>query len=287
MWTGIADKLTGVTGQIFHLADIRPISGGCINKAYRIEAKDGRIFFAKINAPDSLECFRCESESLRALRHVRSILLPKPLHHGISGGKAYLILQYIDLSGRPNPTLLGQQLASLHLNHGERYGWHGDNFIGLTPQKNHWSYSWIDFFRSERLEFQLRLNYDKGYRYEYSFALLEKLEVFFDDYIPIPSLLHGDLWGGNTAYTPKGYPVLFDPAAYYGDRETDLAMTELFGRFAPAFYTAYEERWPLHPGYTKRKPLYQLYHILNHAYLFGGSYEAQADHLISKLYFSA
>ena len=207
MWSDIAAAITEHTGQLFELEDTRPVDGGCINESYRIEAKDSRRFFVKTNASDAQEMFSREMSSLRILRETQSIFLPKPLKTGLSDNKAYLILEYIDLGGTEKPALMGQQLARLHLNNGEQYGWHEDNFIGLTPQKNTTNYDWIDFYRSERLAYQLRLNHDKGHRYEHGTALLDKIEAFFSGYTPVPSLLHGDFWTGNAAYTQNGFPV--------------------------------------------------------------------------------
>lgn len=283
MWDVITADITEHTGQLFEFDSARPIGGGCINDAFRVEAKDSRRFFVKTNTLESLEQFRLEMNSLRILREAQSIFLPKPIKTGTSENFAYLILEYIELGGVEKPALMGQQLARLHLNNGEHYGWHEDNFIGLAPQKNTPNYDWIDFYRSERLEYQLRLNHEKGNRYTNGSILLEKLEAFFAGYTPVPSLLHGDLWAGNAAYTRNGYPVLFDPASYYGDRETDIAMAELFGGFPTEFFEAYQAIWPLNANYPQRKPLYQLYHVLNHAYLFGGSYYTQADRLINEL----
>ena len=180
---------------------------------------------------------------------------------------------------------LGQRLAGLHRSSAERFGWHRDNTIGATPQSNRWTASWIEFWRTQRLGFQLELAARNGYggslqrRGEQLLAQLDALLA----HDPAPSLLHGDLWGGNAAATPAGEPVLFDPACYYGDREADLAMTELFGGFAPAFYSAYRDTWQVDAGYAVRRDLYNLYHVLNHLNLFGGGYRAQAEGMIERL----
>ena len=284
MWHRIASVITEHTDQLFELDSAQAIGGGCIHACYKLEGKDSRRYFLKTHSAEASALLRCEFNALRILRETQSIYLPKPLHMGTTEDKAYLLLEYIEFGGPPNPERMGQQLAALHLNTGEQYGWHEDNFIGLAPQKNTQNYDWIDFFRTERLAFQIRLNHDRGYRYKQAQALLDKIEAFFAGYLPVPSLLHGDLWSGNAAYTRNGYPIIFDPAAYYGDRETDLAMTELFGGFPTGFYDAYNRAWPLDPGYAERKQLYQLYHILNHAYLFGGGYVSQAESCINALH---
>ncbi|MDH3990520.1 MAG: fructosamine kinase family protein, partial [Gammaproteobacteria bacterium] len=162
---------------------------------------------------------------------------------------------------------------------------HRENTIGLTPQLNGWSDSWVEFLKEQRLGFQLRLAADNGFAgalQEQGARLLRRLPAWFEDYNPSPSLLHGDLWGGNWA-SCGGEPVIFDPAVYYGDRESDLAMTRLFGGFGRTFYTAYEAAWPLEPGHEARNDIYQLYHVLNHLNLFGSGYLGRAQELLRKL----
>jgi fructosamine-3-kinase len=156
-------------------------------------------------------------------------------------------------------------LANAHRRPGPRFGWSRDNYIGSTPQANAWCDDWAEFWRDRRLRPQLELAASKGFDVEMpSLHLLENHE-------PQPSLLHGDLWSGNAGFTAQG-PVVFDPAVYYGDREADLAMTELFGGFPREFYDAYRKEWPVDEGYARRKHLYNLYHLLNHLNLFGAGY---------------
>ncbi len=161
-----------------------------------------------------------------------------------------------------------------------------DNWIGRTPQPNGWQHDWIAFRREQRLGFQLQLAAQNGFGgalQRDGEQLLARLDGLFDGYVPVPSLLHGDLWGGNHGFLADGTPVVFDPALYVGDRECDLAMSELFGGFAADFYAAYRASWPLDAGYAVRKTLYNLYHILNHANLFGGGYAAQAARMTAAL----
>ena len=187
-----------------------------------------------------------------------------------AGASAYLLLEFLELRSGGDFASLGTMLAAMHRRQAERYGWPRDNYIGATAQPNGWSESWMAFWRERRLEPQLALAARNGYRIDVPpvWQLLEGHE-------PAPSLLHGDLWSGNAGFLPDGAPALFDPAVYYGDREADLAMTELFGGFARQFHSAYEAAWPLAPGYARRKHLYNLYHLLNHLNLFGGGYLAQ------------
>jgi fructosamine-3-kinase len=166
-----------------------------------------------------------------------------------------------------------------------RFGWHRDNTIGSTPQINDPSDDWITFYRDHRLGFQYQLAADHGYGelMPSGQQLMDCLDQFFADYKPRASLLHGDLWSGNYAIDQNGQPVIFDPAVYYGDREADLAMTELFGGFSARFYAAYNDAYPLDAGYKVRKNLYNLYHILNHLNLFGGGYLGQAERMTRQL----
>ena len=213
--------------------------------------------------------FAAEAEGLEALRpHIR---VPQVLDHGVKGGKAFIRLEHLDLQ-RGDYASFGRMLAALHRQTGARYGWHRDNYIGLSPQQNGWSDDWAEFWRERRLRPQ----------FERAGLKCEFFEHLLQDHRPRPSLLHGDLWNGNAGFTAEG-PVVFDPAVYYGDREADLAMTELFGGFPLDFYTAYEEVYPLDKGYQTRKHLYNLYHLLNHLNLFGGGYLAQVKATLSLL----
>jgi fructosamine-3-kinase len=178
---------------------------------------------------------------------------------------------------------LGRALAALHRVTAHEHGWSRDNTIGATPQANAPCGDWAEFWRERRLGFQLRLAAANGHRLAQGERLMEKLPAFFSGYRPAPSLLHGDLWAGNAAATAAGEPVVFDPAVYYGDREADMAMTELFGGFPRSFYEAYGSEYPLDAGYAVRRDLYNLYHVLNHLNLFGGGYRSQAERMIGQL----
>jgi fructosamine-3-kinase len=196
----------------------------------------------------------------------------------VRSGEAFIEMEKLELGGREDWPAMGRMLAALHRKTAERFGWASDNWIGLAPQTNGWSEDWIAFWRERRLAPQL----ERAGLASKAAPLLERLERFFPGYRPVPSLLHGDLWRGNAGFTPEG-PVIFDPAVYYGDREADLAMTELFGGFPRAFYAAYEDAWPLDSGYTRRKRLYNLYHLLNHLNLFGASYLGQVHAVLRGL----
>jgi fructosamine-3-kinase len=230
--------------------------------------------------------FVAEAAGLDAIAATSTLRVPQAIAHGIAGEQSYLVLEHLELHARGNARLLGKQLAALHRCSARQFGFSQDNFIGTTAQANTWKIDWIDFWREQRLGFQLQLAAENGYGGQLQSLgdkLLDALPAFFRGYTPPPSLLHGDLWSGNHAFIADGTPTLFDPAAYYGDRECDLAMTELFGGFPPSFYAAYRAEWPLHEGYEIRRDLYNLYHILNHANLFGGGYVRQAEQMIRAL----
>ncbi|MFZ2404917.1 MAG: fructosamine kinase family protein [Methylobacter sp.] len=286
-WQAIVQHIESATRQPFKLLKTQPLSGGDINAAYRLQAED-LSFFVKLNSPDRLPMFEAEAAGLEALAQTQAIRVPKPIACGKTPDHAFLVLEYVALNNLNSRAaqLLGQQLAQLHLQKQPYFGWHRDNTIGSTAQVNGQYHDWIAFWQQQRLGHQLALAAAKGYGGRLQ-TLGEKLCAdlgpLFSGYRPQPALVHGDLWGGNAAADEQGKPVIYDPACYFGDRETDLAMTELFGGFGPAFYQAYQAVYPLDPGYATRKTLYNLYHILNHLNLFGQSYLHQAENMINKL----
>ncbi|WP_296812053.1 fructosamine kinase family protein [Thiocapsa sp.] len=280
----IACEIASATGRPFRIQREQSVGGGCINRAV-VLADGARAYFVKLNSADRLEMFEAESEGLVALRAAKAIRVPEPVCTGIAGVQSYLAIEYLDLAGRLNGAEAGRRLAHLHRFTASDFGWHRDNTIGSTPQNNARSSEWVDFWRAHRLGFQLDLAVRNGHGRTLSDSG-ERLMSVLDDLIghrPAPSLLHGDLWGGNIGATREGEPVIFDPAVYYGDRETDLAMTELFGGFGSDFYAAYREVSPLPPEYGTRRILYNLYHVLNHLNLFGGGYLAQAKAMTDRL----
>ncbi|MDP2762134.1 MAG: fructosamine kinase family protein [Sideroxyarcus sp.] len=306
----LASVISDVTQRRFEVRCATAVGGGDISQAYCLEGADGSRYFLKLNDAKQHAIFAAEAAGLNAIAATGTLRVPQPIVHGVADGHSYLVLEHLALSPRGNPRLLGAQLAALHrctsdslhsslhvtekMNSGHarrgRFGFARDNFIGTTPQPNRWKEKWIDFWGECRLGFQLRLAAQNGYGealQKPGEKLLAVLPAFFDGYSPRPSLLHGDLWGGNHAFLADGTPVIFDPAVYYGDRECDLAMAELFGGYPPDFYAAYRADYPLDAGYAKRRDLYNLYHLLNHANLFGGGYARQAVQMIAKLLASA
>ncbi|WP_019557405.1 fructosamine kinase family protein [Thiomicrorhabdus arctica] len=267
------------------------VSGGDIHQAYQLHAA-GKDYFLKLNHHQYLPLFETERHSLNAIRHSKSITCPQPFATGTYNDQAWLLMAFIDLAPSKQPSdevQRGRALAQMHhqINRDIKpFGWFENNFIGLNQQHNHWHMDWIEFYGQQRLKPQLELATLRNAPtslYPLGMELIDQLPFWFKDYSPEASLLHGDLWGGNSAFDTVGEPIFYDPACYYGDRETDLAMTELFGGFTPDFYTGYNALYPLHAGYQSRKPLYNLYHILNHFNLFGGRYAQQAEKIIDQL----
>jgi len=246
-----------------------------------------RRAFVKTGPASALDMFEAEAEGLRELGAADAIRVPDVLDCGIDDGEAFIAIERLSFEGATPATeaLFGEQLAALHRHTAERHGWHRDNTIGPTPQRNPWSDDWVTFFREHRLHFQLELAARNGYSGELQTLgenLAGRLPELFEGYEPQASLCHGDLWGGNWGVA-DGVSVIFDPAVYYGDRESDIAMTMLFGGFGREFYRAYERTWPMAPGNKRRLKLYQLYHVLNHLNLFGTGYLSQALGLLRGL----
>jgi fructosamine-3-kinase len=264
----------------------RPVHGGDISAAWRAKAEDQPVFL-KTGPASAYEMFLAEAEGLKELALADAVRVPRALGCVRSNSESLLALEWIDfdLPNRDTESLLGRQLAKQHRYCSDRFGWHRDNTIGSTPQRNLYNDDWVEFLKEDRLGFQLTLAAENGFTGELQQEgdrLLANLGQFFGDYWPEASLLHGDLWGGNWA-SSEGKPVIFDPAVYYGDRESDIAMTKLFGGFSAEFYNAYENAWPLAAGSEKRIQLYQLYHVLNHLNLFGQSYHGRALGIIRSL----
>jgi fructosamine-3-kinase len=291
MWDKITAHISEVTRDRFVMDDRRSVGGGCINQGYKISG-GFRHYFVKLNRAIDIAMFEAEAKGLQQMFETQTILVPKPICSGTAYNSAYLVLEWLDLGGRGGNQAweeMGRKLAAMHRFHplikGEKgqFGWDINNTIGSTPQINNWTKDWVEFWRDHRIGYQLKLGRRKGGYFPNGEKLLEKIPELLAGYDPQPSLVHGDLWGGNASVTSDGKPVIFDPATYFADREVDIAMTELFGGFSSAFYQGYNKEWPLEEGYEQRKTLYNLYHILNHFNLFGGSYENQANQMINRL----
>jgi fructosamine-3-kinase len=285
LWEDIQADISRCSGRAVQLSAPDSVGGGCINQTYRLPSSCGD-FFVKLNDAGGLDMFEAEAAGLTELGQAGGLRVPQPVCWGRSGSQAYLVMECLELGGRGDAAALGEGLAALHGTTAARFGWHRDNTIGSTQQVNRQERDWQHFWREHRLGFQLRLaarNGAGGRAIELGQRLLEAVPALLGGHKPEPSLLHGDLWGGNYSFTRAGEPVIFDPAVYYGDREADLAMTELFGGFGSAFYAAYQAAWPVDEGYAVRKVLYNLYHVLNHFNLFGGGYLSQAQGMMERL----
>ena len=314
MWDKIAGHISKITGETFSLYNRHSVNGGCINQGYSISSSS-RTYFAKINQASQIAMFEAEALGLQQMRATQTIRVPEPICWGTEGNSAYIVLEWLDLGSRggeiaweemgrklaamhkytpPNPPLLrgGEERNSTLLRGGEErnstllgkvFGWDINNTIGSTVQINNWTANWAEFWAEHRIGYQLKLAKRRGGHFPQGERLLEMIPELLAGYEPQPSLVHGDLWGGNAGVTSGGEPVIFDPATYFGDREVDIAMTELFGGFPALFYRGYNQVWQLDAGYEQRKTLYNLYHILNHFNLFGGSYESLANQMINRV----
>lgn len=296
----------------------RPVAGGCIHNAWKLELADGRRLFAKTNHASAFSLLAAELEGLRALARWAPprLQLPEPLALGRAGSQAVLLLSWLELAGHGSGGSgaavsggwagLGAGLAQLHRAsaaaaaagrcgdlHAGGYGFPADNFIGSSPQANGWMPTWPAFFAQRRLRPQLALAAQAGEPFRGAEALLERAEQVLSAHQCLPALVHGDLWSGNAALvisdasrqgsSTPATGAIFDPAAYWGDREVDLAMARLFGGFPEAFFSGYQAEWPLPPDWGERVDLYNLYHLLNHTNLFGGGYRRQAQALINRV----
>ena len=282
--------IADASGQAFHLTEKVPVGGGCIGESYRAKGRE-RDYFVKYLPARNLGVLEAEIAGLQAMQATHTVKVPNALCCDIIGNQAVLVLEWLDMNalGGGSARNLGQKLAEMHAIAQPYFGWHDDNWIGSNPQPNAPCpdrLDWVAFWRANRLGFQLDLAARNGYGgrlQQQGERLMERLPVFFENYRPHPSLLHGDLWGGNAASNSRNEGLIYDPACYFGDHEADVAMTELFGGFGQDFYAAYRETFALDAGYPVRKTLYNVYHILNHLNLFGGGYQNQALGMIERL----
>ena len=285
VYSSVEEVISQMTGEVFQTNKSSPLSGGSISRSQSITGKDGRVFFCKENDLSFLPFFEAEALALKQIRETKTIRTPEVIGFGCTEVASFLVLEYIQ-EGASSPSgqkEMGHELARLHKIEQPYFGWVRDNCIGSTPQPNPKRESWIEFYRKHRLQHQFELASEKGCSFDKAATLLLNLESFFLDYRPHPSLLHGDLWGGNASHDRVGHPFIFDPASYYGDREADIAFTHMFGGFSSSFYQAYEKEFPLDPGFKTRKILYNLYHELNHFNLFGRGYASSAQSSINQL----
>tara|TARA_B100001996_G_scaffold254701_1_gene197852 strand:- start:105 stop:992 length:888 start_codon:yes stop_codon:yes gene_type:complete len=258
---------------------IIPVGGGCIHKAWCIHFRNGEKIFAKSNHIDNINMFKFERECLLVLKRFANesyICIPKPIELISFQNISILLLEWIDLK-QSQQNVLGKGLALLHKSSTEEnnknFGWEEEGFIGSNSQIRGWDSNWGKFFVNYRLRPQILEASKWGVRVEDYEDVLIYLSSYLNNHRPSVSLVHGDLWSGNCGSTENGLGSLYDPASYWGDREVDISMTKLFGGFNQEFYKGYEEIWPLDNFSKDRTEIYNLYHLLNHANIFGGSYK--------------
>src|SRR5690625_4960473 len=266
------------------LIEIKPIKGGSINEAFYVRTTDAQ-YFMKFHANSPKNFFKSEAIGLRIIKETNTVSVPDYFSYSDQPGNAFLLLEWIEgVEAENTETILGQKLAKLHLCFGRMHGFGNDTYIGLLPQPNELLPNWLEYFRKYRLDSQIKQGVERGVVKDDRRDKLEKLLERLDEWIPTfvePSHLHGDLYSGNWIIGPGGEPFLVDPSFLYGDRQFDMAFTELFGGFSETFYDAYNEVFPLRPDYDDVKPLYQLYYLLAHLNLFGETYGSQVDEIIN------
>lgn len=270
------------------IEDIRSVSGGSINRAAKLRLSDGRDCFLKWNTTAEPDMFVKEKKGLNLLASADTDLrIPEVFGTGTTTeGTGFFIQEFVrEGTSQPgSPEQFGRALAVLHQHRDQQFGLDHDNYIGRLPQSNRRHGHWTDFFIEERIKPQLRMAADAGKLGSGAVARFTSLYQQLPDIFPDepPGLLHGDLWGGNFFYDRKGRATIYDPAVYYGHREIELAFTHLFGGFSNAFYASYEETYPLEPGFPGRKDIYNLYPLLVHTNLFGGSYARRVEAIVNR-----
>jgi len=280
----VETHLTSLKEATVEIEELKPVGGGCINEAYSLKTRQGK-FFIKYNSSVAYPgMFEKEAAGLKILSDATALMVPEVIGLGESGEYSYLLLQHIE-SGTTVRNFwahFGTKLAELHSNTSEFFGLDHDNYIGSLVQHNKHYPDFIGFFIEQRIEPQLREARNKGALEQRDIRCFNSLFKILQNIIPVekPALLHGDLWSGNFMVTAEGLPCLIDPAVYYGHRESDIAMTKLFGGFNPEFYEAVNEAWPLEKGWQKRIDIFNLYPLLVHVNLFGGGYARQLMQII-------
>ena len=249
-----------VTEKDFSVNNRRSVSGGCINQGYAVSDRHC-TYFVKLNQASQVAMFETEAVGLKQMLATATIRVPKPICWGIANESAYIVLEWLELGRGDTQSWqeMGRQLGAMHSSTSNKgFGWEQNNYIGSTPQINSWTADWAEFYTKHRLGKQFQQAVRRGGHFPQQEQLLAAIPQLLAEHQVQPSLVHGDLWGGNAAFTVVGEPVIFDPSVYFGDREVDIAMTELFGGFPAAFYRGYNEVFPLASGYERRKNALQL-----------------------------
>jgi fructosamine-3-kinase len=302
-----------LAGDASPLRGWTPVGGGMISQAARVMSERGE-YLLKWGGRGLARFFEVEARGLELLAATGAVRVPAVLawcdpertenqeprtgeisttkgsQFSVLGSDGFILLEWLSTPPDADQTAafetLGRQLATLHRATAPAYGLDHDNYLGIVPQANRWMPSWSTFFREQRLRPQTELARRNGHlpkeRARRLERVIERLDSWLGDHMPPPALLHGDLWAGNVLVGLGGAPALIDPAVFYGDRETDLGYTALFGRFPEAFYQAYEQTWPLPDGWQTRRDLYNLYHLVNHLNHFGEHYGEAVDALLRR-----
>ena len=266
------------------IISVKPVSGGSINDSFKL-ATDAGHFFIKMNSASQYPgMFEAEVKGLELLEAPGVIRIPRPVLCTKYGDNAYLIMEFIDEGGEGGNSWkkFGKQLADMHRQSHSGFGLDHQNYIGSLEQSNNLKNTWAEFFAAERIEPQLKLA--TSYFSASERQLFEGLLSRVDQLVPVepPSLVHGDLWSGNYLFDEQAEPVLIDPAVYFGHREMDIGMMQLFGGFSPDLFAAYNEHYPLESGWRERVDLHNLYPLLVHVNLFGSSYASQVRSILKK-----
>ncbi|MBN2803126.1 MAG: fructosamine kinase family protein [Deltaproteobacteria bacterium] len=288
MYNALNIAIKDLFGTNAMIDNTKNISGGCISHTYVVYITTGEKVFVKENSLKYLNMFHSEFAALELLKCAGGPVIPTPFSTFETADRAFILMEFIEsgVKNRDFDERAGEALGNLHKNKKNRlYGLSFNNFIGTTPQDNFQNKSWPDFFAERRLLPQIKLaqkNSSLDITLERKlFKLIENIDTFIHQPEEGPSLLHGDLWSGNIMCDKNNNPVIFDPAVYYGDRETDIAMTTLFGGFSNRFYEAYNENYPLEKDFKSRTDIYNLYHILNHLNIFGRGYLSQVNSILN------
>lgn len=284
MWATIEDAIEHAIDRPFSIKHKTTARSGKINLCYWI-SNYHQDYFVKINRSDHLEHFESEAYALKQIKESHQINCPEVITTGTTRNNSFIVLDYLSFE-TPNQKdwyQLGCQLAHMHQTSGHgQFGWQHDNYIGDTLQPNNWQSNWRTFFAEQRIAWQLQLLHEKSIKLGDIDHIAQICHDALLHHKVTPSLVHGDLWQGNMGFCHH-QPVIFDPACYYGDREVDIAMTELFGQLPDEFYRGYQHTYPLPHSYEQRKLVYNFYHILNHANLFGGVYIEQSKAALSRI----
>lgn len=263
--------------------------GGGASVGTIVDKVTGDKYFYKMARGSDGSMLAAERAGLKAMHEAGAIRVPKPICGGTTAGGSYAVFEYLNMGGQSSvekAELMGVQLAQMHRSFSPngKYGFDIDNTIGATPQPNGWKDTWADFWVDRRLKHMIKLSERDGAVFPDKEKVISKTRDILSTHKAKPSLVHGDLWGGNQGFVaPANDPVIFDPATYYGDREVDIAMTHVFGGFSAGFYRGYEKEWPLEPGHEQRQTVYNLYHMLNHFVLFGGGYLSSSQRMMGQI----